>query len=649
MSAGAPQPAADPARPAEPVRQRPRRSWAGVYPERQASGTEGAAAGRRPLIEGKLDANRVWRRLQARRRDQAAAGEAVPGDDRGPLDEDRVAALFAALAPDWRQATNREIDYRDVVAAVLLLDGAFAARRFPAERVSACALAAVVAAAGGVPVHVVCAADIEAARLRAALEPAFGRLGLDCGCVRSAQNETDRRAAYRRDIVFVTPRELAMDYLRDCVAWPEHVDPAERLVDGLRGGRARSRHTLLRGLGCAIVTDADDTLIDQARAPIVLTRHGHPVYDANALERAFQMARSLEPGRDYEFTAAPEEVALTDTGKRQLREWCADLGRVWEVGPAREFLVAIALVADRLLRRGVHYEVDHAVSWLVRDKLIPGIDHYTRPFLEQAIGYKEDCVASGASTAVARTSYQQFFTRYLHLCGCACSVQGLEKELATIYGPPAVNLAPRRRAWRSCVEAWPALAAGLANLRPPPGAGLTVLLARDEAAARDISERLAALECPHALVDEEHAGAPGALLSAGGLVVWPWTLARRAEPGLSINLAQPPVLIMAQRIDSWRREVRIIAMLCEYFDGPPLVRWWVALDDPVFNDRDSWMLRRLRAWPGLLRAGLLGRPLARRELARLQRVADAKMAMVRKELWRHDASVQHLLAFAGRE
>jgi preprotein translocase subunit SecA len=102
-----------------------------------------------------------------------------------------------------------------LLAAWLMLDGRLAEMATGEGKTLAAGIAAATAALAGVPVHLLTANDYLVQRDREKLAPLYDALGLTSACVLPSMDRTTREAAYRSDIVVLTARELAFDYLRD--------------------------------------------------------------------------------------------------------------------------------------------------------------------------------------------------------------------------------------------------------------------------------------------------------------------------------------------------------------------------------------------------------------------------------------------------
>ena len=104
-------------------------------------------------------------------------------------------------------------------------------------------------------------------------------LGLEVGVVLNSMKPEERRAAYAKDITYVTNNELGFDYLRDNM-----VIYKEQLV--------------LRDLHYAIIDEVDSILIDEARTPLIIS--GQSGKSTKLYEACDILAKQMERGADME-------------------------------------------------------------------------------------------------------------------------------------------------------------------------------------------------------------------------------------------------------------------------------------------------------------------------------------------------------------
>jgi len=415
---------------------------AGPYPERpdRATGTWTRA----------LHALRDrWRRRHARGSTQETATHALGLDTlRARLAIDPTDPLLCDVALDHAAsacAVALGIDpYPGQLAcARALLRGDMAEMATGEGKTLAVALAAACGALAGRPVHVVTANDYLAMRDCQAMAPLYTALGLSCDHVTGASEPARRRTAYDADITYAAARELVFDGLRDRILAPrEHSALGARL--SRLGETAQRRRTLLRGLWMAIVDEADSVLLDEAVMPFVMSAPDPTAEPVSALALALEQARALVAGRDFRLDVAHRRAWLTPIGRATLGiDAAATSGFRTPVHQVEH--VETALAADALYQRDRDY--------LVRDGAVVIIDETTgraspgrvwARHLHALICLKEGCTPPAPVKTLAQTTFQAFFSRYLHLCGTSGTLLEARRELGSVYGTPVTRI-PRRR------------------------------------------------------------------------------------------------------------------------------------------------------------------------------------------------------------
>ena len=325
--------------------------------------------------------------------------------------------------------------HRDVqlMAGWALVHGALAEVETGEGKTLAATLAAGVAAWAGLRVHVITSNDYLAERDATHLAPLYDAIGLKAGCVLHGIPRARRRQAYACEITYASAKELAFDYLRDRLA--------------LGGNGARRRHarrcgqgTVMRGLVYGIVDEADDILIDEARTPLIISEGGASEDEAN-VRGALEFARRLESRRHFRMDA-DRHVELTSEGERMLDQWTRTTYRGSK--PHRFMELAVQAVAAL---HGFKRDKDY----IVRDGSIVIVDEHSgrgmadRSWsrgLHQLIEAKEGCELSEAMRPRVQSTYQEFFRRYLNLCGMTGTAWEVRRELWMFYRLPVLRVPP---------------------------------------------------------------------------------------------------------------------------------------------------------------------------------------------------------------
>ena len=174
---------------------------------------------------------------------------------------------------------GRRLRPNQIMAAHAVLRGWLAEVPTGEGKTLATALAACVAALGGVPVHVVTSNDYLAARDAAYLQPLTHRLGLQVSAINQEMSHDERRAAYSAHITYTSSKELVFDYLRDSL-----------LPMPSPGTPASGHQRVLRGLCMAIIDEADSVLLDDAATPFILSETSADPVQASVCALALRLA-----------------------------------------------------------------------------------------------------------------------------------------------------------------------------------------------------------------------------------------------------------------------------------------------------------------------------------------------------------------------
>ncbi|MEZ5649730.1 MAG: prepilin peptidase [Burkholderiaceae bacterium] len=653
-------------------------AW-GCYPERRADDADidpwsrmrGIGRRGQARVQGLMTDAAGWRNLRFARR---VAGEMATHASRprnelvgallklqprlardGLVDRHLLRAL-ALLGELCRREIGQAPYPTQIMAVHAMLGNRLAEMATGEGKTLAAGLAATLAALAGIPVHLVTANDYLVQRDHAGMRPLFAALGLSSGEILAGSNTDQRRHAYASAIVYCTARELAFDYLRDRVgANATRVD-----LRWLTGAEEVAAAPLLRGLCMAIIDEADSILLDEACTPLILAIRARDRLSNDSMTACMAIARMLWAGRDYRINRAYRRVTLTESGRRRIVDLAGQQEAPAMHGREREAQVATALAA-------IHcYRLRH--DYLVEDDKVVMIDAPTgrkadgRTWsrgLHQMIELKERVTLTGTNETIAQITYQQFFGRYLRLCGMSGSLSEARTELFDIYRMPVRTIPLHRPSLRrrhrtrihtSVGAKWHEV---VRIAREAQGRRRATLLAVDsvESAAR-LSELLARAGVAHRRLDAgEHAQEAEIIAQAGraGAVTVATNMAGR---GTDIVPA-PEVLRtggLLTVVCHYNRERRIDRQMfgrAARQGQPGDVLRVVSLDDITLfsNDPDAVrMLQRIaRPLPGALaRAGI------RAVFKLAQRLHEARQRRVRYRILAAGYQRERLLAVAGR-
>ena len=577
---------------------------------------------------------------------------------RGGFAEDLVARSFALV----RLAAERTLGLRhfdvQLMGGYALLQGMVAEMDTGEGKTLTATLAASTAALAGVPTHVVTVNDYLVTRDAGDLRPLYAALGLTVGAVIGGMPRPERQAAYRCDVTYCTNKDLTFDYLRDRLELGASAGAMRLRLERLHGDGARVRRLHLRGLGFAIVDEADSVLVDEARTPLIITAQQDAGEEARIAREALDLAGQLMDKQDYRVDLETRRTELTERGRTRVEELAAGLGSFWRTRLGREELATQALAARLLYRRDEHY--------LVREGKIQIVDEFTGRVLadrswgqgiHQMVEAKEGCEVTARREPLASISYQRFFRRYLLLAGMTGTAREVAGELAAVYGLAVVRI-PTNRPCRRVIhpdqvfateqEKWRAVARRVRDLHR---AGRAVLVGtRSVLASETLSAALTACAVPHSVLnakqDQEEAqivaqaGAPGRITIATNM----------AGRGTDIKLQAGATdagglhVILTERHEAGRID-RQLAGRCARQGDPGSFEAMVALEDPLLDAYRALSTNWLPKLP--LQRGI-GRLIALALIRAAQTRAERLHSRVRKDLLKNDQRLADALAYSGR-
>ncbi len=488
-----------------------------------------AAAARLPLR--RLALGRLADRVIARGPALAALGEAGLAEAARAL---RPALLRHGFRPDLvveafalaREASGRRLGKRhhrvQLMGGAAILQGWLAEMATGEGKTLTAALPACVAALAGLPVHVVTVNDYLAGRDAEILRPLYEALGLSVAAVVHDQSPAERRAVYAADVVHTANNELVFDYLKDRLALGADTRRAAHGLKGARGGGEGG--LVLRGLGFAVIDEADSVLIDEARTPLIISAENES--DGEARYRiALDLAAGLDPA-EYRIVPGERAARLNPAGREAVgaRAPRGTADGIWAIAGAREELIEQALSALHLFRPDEQY--------MIVDGTIQIIDEFTGRIAEgrtweqglhQLIEVKEGVALTRQRATLAKLTYQRFFRRYLRAGGMSGTAFELAGEFRAVYALPVVRIPTHRPSRRIAHPArllpdaaakWAAVAEAAAAMA---AAGRAVLVGtRSVAASEALAAVLASRGLPHRVLNARHDGEEAAIVAAAG-------------------------------------------------------------------------------------------------------------------------------------
>lgn len=528
------------------------------------------------------------------------------------------------------------------------------------------ALAAVIAAWRGRPVHVVTANDYLARRDASNLLRFFMEHQVSVSAVLSDMEAPDRRKHYQADVVYTTAKELVADFLRDRLQLGEMYPGRRRnLWSSLLSARSVasvSAAMVQRGFGTVWVDEADHVLIDEAATPLIISRKKENELLQEAVRIAADWAAALIEGEDFRLRAQFRDVELLAEGERKIELRASrDLPKgilrqnVWRMEWVRQ-----ALIAKYFFERDRQYVI-------LNDKLLL-IDEGTgrqmperswRQGLHQAIEAKEGLPFTPSTEVLASISFQRFFRRMPHLGGVTGTAHVNRAELWRVYRLAVFRVPTHRPVQRrmhkpqitlTADEKWQSVADLVVRLhaleRP------VLIGTRSVAASHALAAQLERRDLPFALLNAVRNENEATIIAEAGGPARITIATNMAGRGTDILVAAKAreqgglVVIATEKHEARRIDLQLFGR-CARQGEPGEVHSWLSLEDEIFVRHLPAPCRRLIRIA--LRAGIPGARAAARLLGVwVQRRAEWQSYRQRLKVLRQDRWLEESLGFGDK-
>lgn len=562
---------------------------------------------------------------------------------------------FAAV----REASRRILGMRhhdvQLIGGWTLLNGMIAEMHTGEGKTLAATLAACTVAGAGAPVHVVTVNDYLASRDAEANRPLYEGLGLTVGIIGQDMTADQRREMYRRDIVYVSNKEVVFDYLKDRIAL-QSTRRTQLLLRRL-SGRGREATPILRGLFYGIVDEADSVLADEARTPLIISQTESESDETPLYTTALEIAARLVPTEHFVITTS-RNLWLTAAGRAAAAAASQSRGDIWRSTLWREELIHKAVSALHCFHRDEHYIVEEGKVQIVDEftgRVMP--DRSWEQGLHQMIEVKEGCELTGKRRTLAQMTYQRFFRRYLRLSGMTGTATEITAELRRVYGLEVLriptHLPSKRvrlpdRCWTSDAARWSAVAERAQQLA---AAGRAVLIGtRSVQASERLASEFTGRNLSHTVLNARHdkdeaeivalAGQPGRITIATNMA------GRGTDIKLDAQVREKGGLhVILTEFNETGRIDRQLFGRCARQGDPGTIEAVVSLEDELFRRYAPRLTRLLARVYG--NSARVPRPLAALLVRIGQRAASALNLRARMATLREDRKLQRLLSFSG--
>jgi preprotein translocase subunit SecA len=464
----------------------------------------------------------------------------------------------------------------------------------------------------GKGVHVTTVNDYLARRDAEWVGPVLSSLGLSVGVIQQGMGDQDRAKAYRCDVTYGTAAEMGFDFLRDRLR-----------VSGQKGQEtpfwgpwvkgsayaASDDQTIQRGHHYALVDEADNIFIDEARTPLIIatpTRLATPEEQVIFIW-ADKLVREMVPNEHFQLDQKKKKLELTSPGK-QLMRWSNP-----PTGPENSAIDKLQEAVEQALQAHYRFRLDQ--HYMIHENKVVIIDEFTgrrmpdrhwREGLHQAVEAKEGVPINKPSEHAAQITFQSYFRLYKKLSGMTGTAKQNRWEIRRVYKIWVVCLPTNRAVIR---QAWPdrvfptedakfdAVVQECIRLRD---AGRAVLIGtRSVDKSEKLSARLTAAGVEHQVLNaRQHEQEAKIVARAGekGRVTIATNMAGRGT-----DIKPTPEVIAAgglHVLGTERHEARRIDRQLEGRSGrqgdPGSAQFFLSLEDELLEGLGEWRQERLK-------------------------------------------------------
>jgi preprotein translocase subunit SecA len=563
-----------------------------------------------------------------------------------PADTLLIESFAATREAGRRRLGMRHYDVQQL-AGIALVHGAIVEMQTGEGKTLVATLPLVLHALAGKGAHLATVNDYLARRDAEWMTPIYEALGLSVGIVESQMDFDDRRRAYACDVTYGTAKEFGFDFLKDRLLSRELVEGRGDLAARLAGEAGSSAtRPLQRPYWFALVDEADNVLIDEARTPLIIASPpGAAQAAAQALfQFAAQAAAELAPDRDFEKDVQKQSCELLGPGRSRVRA----LGRPPELEATS--LLAIYEAVERALRAREFFRRDR--QYVVRDGKVVIIDEFTgraaegrtwRDGLHQAVEAQEQLEATVASGHAARITIQDLFARWPHIAGMTGTIATSARELARTYDVAVAVVPTHRPAIRRrlptvvCADYAEKLARIVAEVGELHAVGRPVLIGtRSIDKSEDLSRLLTEAGLVHTVLNARHIAQEAEIVAQAGQRGQITVSTNMAGRGTDIRLGDGVAelgglhVVCTELHDSARIDRQLVGR-CGRQGDPGTWRQYLAADDDILVA--GFGPRRAGRIAARLRRGLAGDPERMGAVfRRAQRLVEARHARQRRVL-----------------
>jgi preprotein translocase subunit SecA len=507
---------------------------------------------------------------------------------------------MALIREGAKRATGMRPFPVQLIGALAMCEGYISEMATGEGKTLTAALAATLWAWAGRPVHVITVNDYLVARDAEEMAPIYNIMGLKVGFVVHESSPGERADHYRRNVIYVTSKELVADFLRDQILLGNLRSSNQTSVSRMLSGDNSRQQLQVPGLFRVLVDEADSLLVDEAVTPLIISNSpdSPTIGTVELYKQADELALQLVEGRDFRVDREVRNVDLTPRGQERL-ENLPNPGGFWKGQRRREELVTQALTARYCFIRDEQYLIDEKGKVQIIDEFTGRVmaDRSWRHGLHQAIECKEgDNVKSPTADKenLARLSFQRFFRQYPIMGGMTGTAWEAASELWQIYQRPIVRIPTNRPCIRqhlptqmfdTMAEKYDAAVKRICELND---IGVPVLVGtRSVLSSEEVSSRLKAAGRAHRVLNATQTAQEASIVSEAGQRGKITVATNMAGRGTDIKLAKGVAelgglhVVATEPATSYRVDRQLFGRAARQGD-PGSAQMFASADDDLF-------------------------------------------------------------------
>lgn len=333
------------------------------------------------------------------------------------IDEQAKALALVSLASE--KACGMIPFETQMLCALALYDGNIAEMKTGEGKTLAAVLASYLYYLNEGTVWIVSVNDYLTQRDSEFASPILELLGVSCDFNISRKDGISKQRAYKTDVLYITNREVAFDYLRNNLSLVKN-------------------NAFYDELPIAIIDEVDSILIDEARNPFIISNEAEsPVL---FMKGADDFAKLLSEDM-YKIDLKRNSIYLTDSGIQFAeKHFKIDDYASEEFGTMRG-LINNALDANYMKKNGVDY--------IVKENAIVLVDQATGRLsfgkqlmhgLHQAIEMKEGLPIAPETKTTSSITFQYLFKLFKKISGMTGTALTDKEEFGAIYNLPVLEI-----------------------------------------------------------------------------------------------------------------------------------------------------------------------------------------------------------------